>query len=59
MLFGDSKVNRGNFVTNTFQDVSKSNKIVEHENHDYHQTALENAKSFIENVENPTASNFN
>ena len=59
MLFGDSKVNRGNFVTNAFHDVSKSNKIVEHENHDYHQTALENAKSFIENVENPTTSNFN
>ena len=52
-------MNRGNFVTNAFQDVSKSNQIVEHENHDYHQTALENAKCFIENVENPTASNFN
>ena len=49
-------MNRGNFDTNAFQDMSKSNKIVEHKNHDYHQTALENAKSFIEN---PTASNFN
>ena len=45
---------RGNFVRNAFQNVSKSEKVSEHETRDYHKKVLEKAKNFVMAFEDPT-----
>ena len=44
---------RGNFVKNAFQNVSKSEKISEHEAKDYHNKTLEKARNFVITFEDP------
>ena len=42
---------RVKFVKTVFQDGGKSEKIVKHENKEYHEDALERAKKFLESYE--------
>ena len=45
---------RGKFVSKAFQDIVKSEKIMQHEQTLYHQAAMEMMQLVIENYENPT-----
>ena len=54
ILFDGADKNRGIFVKNAYQDISKPEKIAEHEKNEYHQKALAAAKNFIMNFEDPT-----
>lgn len=56
VLFDDpNNNNRGNFVKHAFQNVSKPEKIAEHEKLHYHQHALEIAKQFMRSFETPSS----
>ena len=56
ILFDDFATNapRRDFVKNAFQNVSKAEKISEHETKGCHDKALEKAKSFVMIFEDPT-----
>ena len=54
VLFDKSEKDRGIFVTNVFQKVSKPEKIKEHEILAYHATAMLKAKDFINSYEDTT-----
>ena len=54
VLFDKSEKNRGIFVKNVFQKVSKPEKIKEHEILAYHATAMLKAKDFINSYEDTT-----
>ena len=54
VLFDKSEKNRGIFVKNVFQKVSKPEKIKEHETLAYHSTAMLKAKDFINSSKDPT-----
>ena len=47
VLFDKSEKNRGIFVKNVFQKVSKREKIKEHDTLAFHSTAVLKAKDFI------------
>ena len=53
-MFDKSEKNRGIFVKNVFQKVSKPEKIKEHETLAYHSTAMLKAKDFINSYEDVT-----
>ena len=54
VLFDKSEKNRGIFVKNVFQKVSKPEKIKEHETLAYHSTAMLKAKDFVNSYKDPT-----
>ena len=56
ILFDDFATNapKGNSVKNAFQNVSKSDKISEHEKKDCHNKVLEKAKKFVMTFEDQT-----
>ena len=56
ILFDDLATNapKRNSIKNAFQNVSKSEKISEHEKKDCHNKALEKAKKFVMTFENKT-----
>ena len=54
VLFDKSENNRGIFVKNVFQKVSRPEKIREHETLAYHSTAMLKAKDFINSSKDPT-----
>ena len=54
LLFDKSTTNRGIFVKNVFQDVSKPEKITEHAELHYRIAAMVDTERFIKGYEDPT-----
>ena len=54
VLFDKSTTNRGIFVKNVFQDVSKPEKITEHAGLHYHLAAMVELERFIKGYKDPT-----